>query len=255
MPVVDHSLEGKIAVVIGGSKGIGRAIALSFAENGADLVISARGLEALERTKGEIEHYGRQCLMVQADVNKDEDIQRVADETKRKFGGADVLVTMPALGGSFGGYAPLVEWEADKWHTMMNVNLWAPFLASKFFYPMMKERGGGSVIHMTSNDGIKPSGGLGPYPISRAAVIYLARVCAVEWAPVGIRVNCIAPGIVRTDMAANLVRKIEETGQHYNPQKRIGEPEDIAGVALFLASDAGKYATGATFVVDGGEIA
>ena len=128
-------------------------------------------------------------------------------------------------------------------------------IQQKLFYPMMVERGGGRVIHMTSNDGIRPSGGLGPYPISRAAVIHLTRVCAVEWAPVGIRVNCIAPGIVRTEMAANLVKKIEETGNHFNPMKQIGEPEDIAGIALYLASDAGKYATGATYVIDGGEIA
>ena len=255
MPIVNFSLNGKVAVVIGGSKGIGRAIALSFAEHGADLVISARGREALEATQREIEAFGRQCHVVQADVTNDEDIRRVGEETKEKFGGADILVTMPALGGSFGGYAPIVEWGADKWHTMMQVNLWAPFLASQVFYPTMVERGGGSVIHMTSNDGIRPSGGLGPYPVSRAAVIHLTRVCAVEWAAVGIRVNCIAPGIVRTEMAANLVRRIEETGNHYNPMKRIGEPEDIAGVALYLASEAGRYATGATYVVDGGEIA
>ena len=255
MATVNFSLKGKTAVVIGGSKGIGRAIALSFAENGADLVISARGIEALEKTKADIEQFGHRCHIVTADVNNDEDIQTIVAETKKVFGGIDILVTLPALGGSFGGYAPIVEWSEDKWHTMMQVNLWAPFLASKLFYPMMVERGGGRVIHMTSNDGIRPSGGLGPYPISRAAVIHLTRVCAVEWAPVGIRVNCIAPGIVRTEMAANLVKKIEETGNHFNPMKQIGEPEDIAGIALYLASEAGKYATGATYVVDGGEIA
>ncbi len=255
MPVVDYSMKGKVAVVLGGSKGIGRAIALAFAENGADLVISARGQEALDRTKKEIEQRKRRCIVVQTDASKDEDIQKLADETKRAYGGADVLVTMPALGGSLGGYAPIVEWGPENWHLMMKVNLWAPFMASKLFYPMMKARGGGSVIHMSSNDGIRPSGGLGPYPVSRAAVIHLTRVCAVEWAPVGIRVNCIAPGIVRTEMSANLVKKIEETGKHYNPQKRIGEPSDIAGIALFLASEAGRYATGTTYVVDGGEIA
>jgi NAD(P)-dependent dehydrogenase (short-subunit alcohol dehydrogenase family) len=255
MAIVNFSLNNKIAVVIGGSKGIGRAIALTFAENGADLVISARGLEALKQTKTDIEKFGRRCHIVQADVNNDKDIQRIADQTMDVFGGIDILVTLPALGGSFGGYAPIVEWEADKWDTMMKVNLWAPFFASKLFYPMMVKRGGGRVIHMTSNDGIRPSGGLGPYPVSRASVIHLTRVCAVEWAPVGIRVNCIAPGIVRTAMAANLVKKIEETGNHLNPMKQIGEPEDIAGIALYLASDAGKYATGSTYVVDGGEIA
>ena len=269
MPVVDFSMDGKIAIITGGSKGIGRAIALAFAEHGADVVISARGREALEQTKKEIEATGRQCLAVQADMAKDEDIKRLVDETLNAFGGVDVVVPNAA---SSSGSGPIIRIDGDSgisifgreygWHHVMRVNLWAPFLLSKLCHPIMKERGGGSVIHITSNEGVRPSSGLGCYAISKAALIHLARVCGKEWGPDGIRVNCIAPGLVRTEMAARLIQRLEQSEGPPNPQRlwsggrqHIGEPHEIAGMALLLASDAGFYATGATFTIDGAEMA
>ena len=251
MPVVDLSLEGKIAIVTGGSKGIGRAIALAFAEHGCDVAIAARGPEALDRTRQEIETTGRKALAVQTDVRNDEDVQRLYRETVLHFGGVDILVNNAAVGGM----PRLGETTREQLIKAMSVNVWTPLHLSQLCRESMSQRGGGVIINIVSNEGIRPSIGIGVYAASKAALINMSQLMAKEWVGDGIRVSCIAPGLIRTELAQRLVTAVESSGNYPSPQGRIGDPHELAGMALLLASPAGSYATGETYVVDGGEIA
>jgi len=252
MSTVNLSLEGKVAVVTGGSKGIGRAIALTFAEHGADVVIAARGAEALERTRKEIEERGRRVLAVQADVANAPDLERLYAEVCEAFGGVDVLVNNAATGDEGRELSKLTRDEFDR---VLSVNLWAAIRLSQLCRPSMQQRGGGVILNIVSNEAIRPMAGLGIYSPSKAALVNLTQMLAKEWAGDGIRAACIAPGLVRTELAAPLVDMVEKHGLKLNPLGAIGEPEDIAGLALFLCSPAGRFATATTFVVDGGEMA
>jgi NAD(P)-dependent dehydrogenase (short-subunit alcohol dehydrogenase family) len=249
---VNLSLDGKVAVITGGSKGIGRAIALAFAEHGASVAIAARGAEALEATRKDLEAQGGGVLAVQADVSEAADLERLHAEVSQAFGGVDVLVNNAATGDEGRELAKLTREEFDR---VLSVNLWAAIRLSQLCRPSMQERGGGTILNIVSNEAIRPMAGLGIYSPSKAALVNLTQMVAKEWAGDGIRAVCIAPGLVRTELAAPLVKIVEEHGVKLNPLGTIGEPEDIAGLALFLASPAGKYATGTTFVVDGGEMA
>ena len=251
MSEVNLSLDGKVALITGGSKGICRSIARAFAEHGADIAIVARGREALEATRHEIESTGRRCLAISADMSQEDQWSRIVSETTSAFGGIDVLVYGAATAET---YAPIAQSTSEGWDLVMRVNLKGAFMVSKLCHPHMKRRGGGSVIHITSNECVRPSFGLGTYSISKGAMVTMTQVCAKEWASDLIRVNCIAPGLVRTELAEPLVKMVEKSGRYPNPLKRIGEPNEIAGIALYLASPAGAYATGQTFVVDGGEL-
>ncbi len=251
MTEVNLSLDGKVALVTGGSKGICRSIALAFAEHGADVAIVARGRDALEAARRDIEATGRRCLALSADMSREEEWPRIVHETASAFGGVDVLVYGAATAESIG---PIARSTSEGWDLVMRVNLKGAFMVSKLCHPHMKSRGGGSVIHITSNECFRPSFGLGTYSISKGAMVTMTQVCAKEWAADGIRVNAIAPGLVRTELAEPLVKMVERSGRYPNPLRRIGEPNEIAGIALYLASPAGAYATGQTFVVDGGEL-
>ncbi len=251
MPVVDLSLEGKVALITGGSKGIGRAIALAFAEHGADVAISARGAEALEDTRKEVEATGRKGIAIQTDVSKDEDLERMYKETTAQLGGVDILINNAAMGGM----PSLVETTHENFHAVMQLNVWAPLRLSQLCRHSMSERGGGVIINIVSNEGVRPSIGIGVYAASKAALMNLSQLMAKEWVRDKIRVTCIAPGLIRTKLAQRLVDAVEASGHYPSPQGRIGNPEEIAGMALFLASPSGSYATGETYVVDGGEMA
>ncbi len=251
MSTVDFSLAGKVALITGGSKGIGRSIALAFAEHGAAVAVVARGREALEETRGKIEAVGGRCLALSADMAQEEEWSRIVNETVSTFGGVDALVYGAA---AVDGFGPIVDSSSEGWDLVMRVNLKGAFMVSKRCHPHMKERGGGAVIHITSNECVRPSFGLGTYSISKGAMVTMTQVCAKEWARDKIRVNCIAPGLVRTELAGPLVQMVEQSGHYPNPMQRVGEPSEIAGIALYLASPAGAYATGQTFVVDGGEL-
>ncbi|MFQ5872727.1 MAG: SDR family NAD(P)-dependent oxidoreductase [Dehalococcoidia bacterium] len=250
MPVVDLSLEGKVAIVTGGSKGIGRAIALAFAEHGADVAIAARGAEALDRTRGEIAATGRRALAVQADMEDDEDVENLYRETVAQLGGVDILVNNAAVGG----FPSLHETTQGQFFKVMKVNVWTPLNLSRLCRESMIERGGGVIINIVSNEGLRPSIGIGVYAPSKAALINMAQLMAKEWVRDGIRATCIAPGLIRTELAQRLVDAVESSGHYPSPQGRIGEAHEIAGMALLLASPAGSYTTGETYVVDGGEI-
>ena len=248
---VDFSMKGKVAIVTGGSKGIGRAIALAFAEHGANVTIAARGEEALASTKAEIEALGRRCVTVSANMAKEDDWKRLVDDTIATFGGVDVLVNGAAASSNFG---PVENTDSKRWDLVMKVNVKAAWALSSLCLPSMRARGGGAIINITSNEGLRPTFGMGAYSVSKGALVTLTQLCGKEWAPHKVRVNCIAPGLVRTEMAAPLVAMFEKQGKLPNPMQRVGEPDDIAGIALFLASDAGIYATGQNFTIDGGEL-
>ncbi len=250
MAIVDFSLDGKVAIVTGGSKGIGRAIALAFAEHGADLVLAARRPEALERAKQDVAATGRRVLTVQADMSISADCNKLYQATLEEFGGVDILVNN-AAGVSLVTLAE--ENEAD-FLRVMKTNVWTPLHLARLCRESMRQRGGGAVINITSNEGVRPSMGIGTYALSKAALINMAQLLGKEWAADKIRVTCIAPGLIRTDLAKDLVEAVETSGSPINPQKRVGEPYEIAGLALFLASPAGTFATSMTYVVDGGEV-
>ena len=250
MGIVDFSLEGKVAIVTGGSKGIGRAIALAFAEHGADLVLAARRPEALEKAKQDVAATGRRVLTVRADMSKSEDCDKLYQKTIEEFGGVDILVNNAA------GVSPvtLAEENEKDFLRVMKTNVWSPLHLARLCRESMRKRGGGAVINITSNEGLRPSMGIGTYALSKAALINMAQLLGKEWASDKIRVTCIAPGLIRTELAKELVDAVETSGSPINPQKRVGEPNEIAGMAVFLASPAGAFATSMTYVVDGGEV-
>ena len=250
MSVVNFSLDGKVAIVTGGSKGIGRAIALGFAEHGADIVIAARGSEALDDARQAITGTGRRALGVQADISVTEDRESVYQQAVDEFGGVDILVNNVAVLP----WGPLAEAQETQFLDAMKTNVWAPLHLATLCRESMRARGGGVIINITSNQGIRPDAGIGTYALTKAALSNMAQLLGKEWACDGIRVSCIAPGLIRTDLTTARVAQIEVEGLPLNPLQRVGEPGEIAGLAVFLASPSGAYATGMTYVVDGGEV-
>lgn len=238
MAMVDFSLYGKVALVTGGSRGIGRAIALAFAEQGADVVVASRKIEDLQKVADEIQAKGRKGLAIAAHVAKPEEIKNLVAQVKEKLGRIDILVNDAGTNPYSG---PLIDAEEWAWDITNNVNIKGPFLLSLLAAKMMKEQGGGNIINISSGAGIRPSS-LHIYSVTKAALIMLTRVMAREFAPYHIRVNSIAPGLVQTRLSEMLWRN--------NPNaKALPQPEDIAGTAVYLASNASKYVTGETIAV------
>jgi NAD(P)-dependent dehydrogenase (short-subunit alcohol dehydrogenase family) len=250
MPIVDFSLDGKVALVTGGSKGIGRAIALAFAEQGADVAITARGVQALEATRKEVEATGRRCVAMLADAYSDGDLKRLHETVRSELGDVDILVN------NVGGAEPcgLAHLTYEHFERILKTNTWAAIYLAQLCHPGMKAKGGGVVINISSNGGLKPDPYVGAYSASKAALNIVSGQMAQEWAQDGIRCTCICPGLVRTEMAAPLVEHFEKKGFPQNMLRMCAEPEHIAGMALLLASPAGAYCHGETYVVDGGEM-
>jgi NAD(P)-dependent dehydrogenase (short-subunit alcohol dehydrogenase family) len=252
MNLARFSLEGKVALVTGGSRGIGRAIALALADAGADVAISSRKLPDLESVADEISKKGVRSMAVASHVAKGEESKALVDRVKGEWGKIDILVNNA---GTNPYYGPLLEVEEWAWDVTMNVNLKGPFLLSQVVAGVMKEQGGGSIINIASIMGMVPSD-LGIYSVSKAGIIMLTQVLAREWGQYKIRVNAIAPGVVKTKLSEALWKdptKGEEAAKN-KALGYIGVPEDIVGAALFLASDASSYVTGEVIVVDGGEL-
>lgn len=246
-------LTGRVALITGGSRGIGRAIALGMAEAGADVVVSSRKLQDLEEVAKEIQRLGRKALPVAAHVGKMEDIKNLVDRTLGEFGRIDILVNNAATNPVF---CPILDLEERAWDKIMEVNLKGMFFLSQEVCRRYMKDKGGNIINITSVDGISPDPGLGAYSVSKAGVIMLTKVLAAEWAPYGIRVNAIAPGLIKTKFSQALWDNpaiLDEVLSH-TPLRRLGAPEDIVGAALFLASDASSFVTGETIVVDGGAL-
>jgi len=247
------SLAGKVVIVTGASRGIGRAIALSFAEAGADVVVASRTLPMLEKVAGEIRALGRCSLAVAADISIKSQVDNLVQKTVEHLGTIDILVNNAAINVM----RSLMELREDGWDKVMNVGLKGYFLCSQAAAKVMIERKSGSIINMASAAAAKANPALGAYSISKAGVVMLTRVLAAELARHKIRVNAIGPSIVRTELSQPLwgnpaALKNIEAGI---PLGRIAETGDIVGVALFLASDLAGYITGQTIYVDGGTMA
>jgi dehydrogenase/reductase SDR family protein 4 len=245
------SLEGKVALITGASKGIGEAIARLYAICGAKVVINSRKQEELDKVAESITNEGGQCTGIAANAGDLAACKILVDQTVSTYGGIDILVNNAATNPVFGPVVQCEEWAFDK---IMNINVKAPFELGKLVYPFMKERGGGSVINISSIAGLTPDPGLGMYSVSKAALNMLTKVTAKEWGADKIRVNAICPGLIKTKFSEALWQneKWLERFVKQLPIARMGTVEEIAGLALFLASDASGYCTGTIFTADGG---
>ena len=251
------SLKSKVAIVTGGGRGIGKAIALGFAKAGAKVVITSRKMDDLEATAAEIKAFGAEAFPVQAHLGKMEEINRMVKAVLDRFGRIDILVnnagTAPAL-------ASVLDSEERLWDTIMNLNMKGLYFTSQAVARIMKKQGGGKIINIASVDGFKPEPGVSIYSISKAGVRMITRAFALELARFNIQTNAIAPGPISTKMLDSNwfhlppeeAKKQKEIVAKMTPMGRIGEPDDIVGAAVYLASDASSYTTGAEIVVDGG---
>ncbi|MFQ5956013.1 MAG: SDR family NAD(P)-dependent oxidoreductase [Kiloniellales bacterium] len=244
-------LTDKVAVITGSTKGIGKAIAEALAGAGARVVISSRKAAACTQVAAGIQRDGGTTLAVPCNVSRHQDLRRLVDATLDAWGRIDVLVLNAAVNPYYGPMAEIPESAYDKtMDTNVKSNLWL----ANMVVPQMAERRDGVVIIVSSIGGLKGHPRLGVYGLSKAADFQLARNLAVEWGPHNVRVNCIAPGLVRTDFARRLWDDPEAHARAVAayPLGRLGEPEDIAGAAVFLASRAGAFITGQVLVIDGG---
>ncbi len=247
-------LTGKVAVITGASRGIGRAIAERMAEHGAKVVISSRKLDACEEVASGIRARGGEAVATACHIGRKEELQALVDTTVARWGRIDVLVCNAAVNPFFG---PAAEMPDEAYDRIMNSNVRSNFWLCNMVAPGMAKQGEGAIIIVSSIGGFQGSDRLGVYCISKAADMQLARNLAVEWGAKNVRTNCIAPGLIKTDFAKALWDNPEilrKTVQH-TPMQRIGEPDEIAGAAIFLASAAGRYTTGQTIVIDGGRLA
>ncbi len=251
MPLFD--LAGKVAIVTGSSRGIGRAIANRLAEHGARVVISSRKQDPCQRVADEInaEHGEGRAIAIAASLSVKSELEHLVRETAARLGPIDVLVCNAASNPYYG---PMVGITDEQFRKILDNNIIANHWLIQLASPGMVERRNGAVIIVSSIGGLKGSPVIGAYNVSKAADMQLARNYAVDLGPANIRVNCIAPGLIRTDFARALWEnpKTLAAANAGTPLGRIGEPDEIAGAAVFLASAAGQYMTGQTIVVDGG---
>ena len=247
---MSQELEGKVALVTGASRGIGAAIARELAQAGAHLALAGRDDGTLQETARSLPG-GNHTLAVKADVADPSDLDRLVGKVVSELGGIDVLVNNAGL---MPPAKQIYNAELDEWQTVMNVNLRAPWYLSKLVHPHMKARGGGAIVNVSSTSGLHHDIGLGVYGISKAGVVMLTEVCAKEWARDGIRVNCIAPGVVKTQLAGSIIEYMKARNIKPNPMNLYGEPEDIAKLVRFLVSDNSRYMTGSIIRIDGGEL-
>ncbi|HTS76446.1 MAG TPA: SDR family oxidoreductase [Bryobacteraceae bacterium] len=244
-------LTGKVAVITGSSRGIGRAIAEALADAGAKVVVSSRKLDACEPVAGAIREKGHDAAAIACHIGRREDCENLIQRSREKFGKIDVLVCNAAVNPYYGPMTGLSDEAFDKtMSSNVRSNLWLANLVQ----PEMAARRDGVIIIVSSIGGLKGTDMLGIYAISKAADMQLARNLAVEWGPQNIRVNCIAPGLVRTEFARALWEdpEMRHASEARMPLGRIGEPDDIAGAAVFLAARSGNWITGQTIVIDGG---
>lgn len=244
-------LNGQVAVVTGASRGIGRAIAEAMAASGAGVVVSSRRLAACEEVVAGIEEAGGRAIAVQCNVSHKEQLAGLVERAVHEWGRLDVLVCNAAVNPYYGPMAGIPD---EAYEKIMGSNVRSNFWLCNMAAPHMVRQGGGAIIVVSSIGGAQGSANLGVYGISKAADSALVRNLAVEWGARGIRANCIAPGLIRTDFSRALWENpaVLEKVERNTPVPRIGEPEDIGGVAVFLASRAAAYLTGQTIVVDGG---
>jgi NAD(P)-dependent dehydrogenase (short-subunit alcohol dehydrogenase family) len=245
------SLAGKVALVTGSTRGIGKAIAEQMAAAGSKVVISSRKADACEKVCAEFAARRQEALAVPCNVGQKEDLTRLVDAVMGKWGRIDVLVCNAATNPYFG---PILNASDEVFDKIMLTNVKSVMWLANMVLPQMAERRDGAMIIISSIGALRGSSQLGLYATSKAAEAGMCRALACEWGPKNIRVNCIAPGLIRTDFARALWENDErrKSREALTPLRRIGEPVDIGGVAVFLASQAGAYVTGQMIVVDGG---
>ncbi|WP_019586708.1 SDR family NAD(P)-dependent oxidoreductase [Deinococcus apachensis] len=250
----NRSLNGKVALVTGSSRGIGAAIAREFARHGAGVVLHGRDEAALERVRADIAAAGGRAICVVADVTRFAEIEAMRRRAEADLGPVDILVAN--AGGSFTPPAPLEDISEEGWHAAVNGNLTATFLTLKSFLPGMKARGSGSIITLSSSAGRQPHPGAPmPYGAAKAGVQLLTQDLAAQVGPCGIRVNGIAPGTILTERnEARIPEELRGRWTDAHPLRRLGTPQDVADAALYLASDAAGWVTGVILDVAGGAV-
>jgi len=247
----EFSLEGKVTLVTGASRGIGRAIALRFAQAGAQVVVCSRKLESVQSVATEIESSGGKALAVQAHVGRVDDVMALLARVLEAFSRVDVVVNNAATNPHFG---PVLTAEDGQWMKILDTNVMGAVRVCRAVAPHMEQQGGGKIINLASIAGLRPSPGMGVYGVSKAAIIMLTQTLAIELGRANIQVNAIAPGVIKTHFSEVLWQtpQIAQPILSRTPLGKFGEPDDVAGLALFLASPASDFVTGSVFVVDGG---
>jgi len=247
-------IGSKVALITGSSRGIGKAIALRMAEAGAKVVISSRNVDACQEVVAEIEDAGGEAIAVACNISHKEQLQQLVDRSVAHFGQIDILVCNAAVNPHYGRSQEIPD---DAFEKILRCNILSNHWLCQMTIPAMAERGDGAVIIVSSVAGLHGSTVIGTYGISKAADLQLARNLALEWGSSNVRVNCIAPGLIKTEFA----RALWENPRTYEyickrtPLKRIGDPDEIAGAAVFLASPAARFMTGQNIVIDGGVLA
>jgi len=247
-------LEGRVALVTGGGRGIGKAIARRFAEAGATVIIASRKMENLEATAREHAALRGKTIPIACHVGRAAELQNLVKETEQRAGPVDILVNNSATNI---GQGPALEVTDEALIKTIEVNVLAAHRLIRLTVPKMIERGGGCVINIASVAGIRPQAGGLAYSFSKAGLLMMNRIWAIEFGPCHVRVNAIAPGLIQTDFS-EYFWKNDEYRRHIEstqPIRRIGTPEEVGGMALFLASNEASFITGQTFVVDGGATA
>ncbi|MBN2167653.1 MAG: glucose 1-dehydrogenase [Actinobacteria bacterium] len=244
-------LSGRVAVVTGGSRGIGEAIATALSEFGAKLVLVSRKIEGLEDVRQKIEAAGGEAVCVPVNMGNEESSDQVVKETLDAYGTLDILVNNAATNPIFG---PMMDVDVRAWDKIMSVNLKGCFLLAKAAGEVMLEKGRGSIINMSTISARRPLQGLGAYSVSKAGIDMVTKSLAQEWTGSGVRVNGIAPGLIQTNFSRALWENndVRHMVEARIPARRLGQPDDIAGAAVFLASDASRFISGETILVDGG---
>ena len=246
-------LKEKVALITGGGSGIGRASCRLFAEHGARVVVADFAVEGGEQTVRDISAAGGQASFVRADVSKSADVQAMIRHTVQTYGRVDILFNNAGIEGPS---AKLANYDEDAWERVIAIDLTSVYLGMKYVIPHMLQQGGGVILSTASVAGMVGFPGSGAYAAAKAGVINLTRLVALEYASKNIRVNCICPGIIATPMAQRVMgERPDDRVVRLEPIGRLGQAQDIANAALFLASDESSFATGAPFVIDGGYVA